>query len=412
VTARVLYVVSRFPKVTETFVVHEWTALQPRFEMRLAALVHTSEPVVHPPSQEALRGAWFVSRLAPSTWTAHLTWMMRAPRRYLSVWRAVLGVARTARPRELVKTVVAVHQASRLAVLAAAAGIDHVHAHFANHPATAAWVVHRLTGVPFSFTAHANDLFRDPPLLTRTADDARFVIAISDYNRRLLARRGTRAPVHVVHCGVDLGRFVPGAADRGGGPAGRRTVVCVAGFEAKKGHRDLVAAFAVVARRRDDVDLVLIGDGPERAAITEQVRSAGIVDQVQFRGATTADAVRDALRLADVFVLPAVRDHTGRMDGIPVALMEAMASGIPVVTTSLSGIPELVDEQSGIVVAPGDRDAIAAAIVRLLDDGALAERLAEGGRARVEQGFDLHREAAKVGDLFAASIAGSVVRGG
>jgi glycosyltransferase involved in cell wall biosynthesis len=405
VTARVLYVVSRFPKVTETFVVNEWAALEPRFDMHLAALVHTREPVLHDATRRALGRVWFVPRLALSTWLAHTRWLARAPRRYLRVWRDVLATARTVRPPELAKSIVACHQAVRLAELAHAAGIDHVHAHFANHPATAAWVVHRLTGIPFSFTAHANDLFRDPPLLVRKADDATFVVAISEYNRRLLARRGTTTPVHVVHCGVDPARFAAAPTASRGPDGGRRTVVCVAGFEPKKGHRDLVAAFATVAARDADVALVLVGDGPERGAVGAEVRRAGLSDRVQFRGATGTDEVRALLRRATLFALPAVQDDTGRMDGIPVALMEAMASGVPVVTTSVSGIPELVDGDCGIVVAPGDRDAIAQAMARLLDDPALAARFAACGRAKIEREFDLHREAARLGDLFESSVA-------
>jgi colanic acid/amylovoran biosynthesis glycosyltransferase len=401
---RVLYVVSRFPKVTETFVVNEWAALRERFEMYLAAMVHTDEPVLHATTRDALRTAWFPSPLAPSTWWAHVVWLRREPRRYVGVVRDLvrdLGHgARTAPAREYAKTVIAFHQAVRLAVLVHDRHIDHVHAHFANHPATVAWVVHRLTGRPFSFTAHANDLFRTPPLLSRKAHDAAFVVAISEFNRRLLAHQCPDARVHVVHCGVDTVRFAVAPATGNG----RRQVVCVAGFEPKKGHRDLVAAFADVVRRHDDVDLVLVGDGPERERVAADVRARGLDDRTRFLGARSSDDVRDLLHDATVFALPAKRDPTGRMDGIPVALMEAMASGVPVVTTAVSGIPELVADDSGIVVAPGDRAAIASAIEVLLDDGARAGALARQARARVERDFDLAREAARLGDLFAAAI--------
>jgi glycosyltransferase involved in cell wall biosynthesis len=401
VKPRVLYVVSRFPKVTETFVVHEWVALGDRFDLSFAALTRTGEPVRHAATEAAFARAWFPRRLAWSTLAAHWWWLRRAPRAYGATLAIVLGSARRAQPSAFAKTFAAWGQGVALAKTAAGAGIDHVHAHFANHSATAAWVVHRLTGVPYSFTAHANDLFRVPPLLERKATEAAFVVAISDYNRRLLDARVPKAHVHVVHCGADLTRF--SFAPRSAAAAGE-TVVCVAGFEPKKGHRDLLTAFATVARERPAARLVLVGDGAEHSAIEALANGLGIASQVELFGALGADDVARVLRNADVFALPSVQDTTGRMDGIPVAIMEAMAVGVPVVTTSVSGIPELVDASCGIVVEPGDTIALARAIATLLDDRLLARTLATNARARVEHGFDLVREAAKVGDLIEAAV--------
>jgi glycosyltransferase involved in cell wall biosynthesis len=398
---RVLYVVSRFPKLTETFVMNELAALKPRFDVRFAALNRTSESPRDELSTAVLRSAWFVSALAPNTFLAHLRWLRRAPRRYLGVWRRAARDMPRAGFGELLKTIVAIHLAARLAELAVDARIEHVHAHFANHPTTAAWVVHRLTGIPFSFTAHANDLYRASPLLTRTATEARFVVAISEYNRDLLRTRCPSARVHVVHCGVDTARFSPPTA-RVARP--RRRILCVARFEPNKGHRDLLAGFAHLATAHSDVDLVLIGDGSEQAAIQRLAASLGLGDRVAFLGACSPGEVRAQLRTAELFVLAAVRDETGRMDGIPVALMESMASGVPVVTTSVSGIPELVGDDAGFLVEPGDPAALSKAMTRILEDADLARRLAVQARSRVERGFDLYAEAAKLGDLFDASV--------
>jgi len=402
-TSRVLYIVSRFPKLTETFVVNEFTELKPRFDLRLAALTRTRERPRDDASAVVLRDAWFAPALAPSTFLAHVRWLRRAPRRYLAVWRDSVRDLPRVGFGELAKTIVAIHLAVRLAERALDARIEHVHAHFANHPATAAWVVHRLTGVPFSFTAHANDLYRPSPLLTRTTAEARFVVAISEYNRRLLQERRSDARVHVVHCGVDTTRF-SAPTDGGDELAPRRRIVCVARFEPNKGHRDLLAAFALAAAKHADVDLVLIGDGSEHDAIRRLAASSGLGARVSFLGACSPDDVGAQLRTADVFALASLRDETGRMDGIPVALMEAMASGVPVVTTSVSGIPELVGNDAGLMVPPGDPPALSEAITRILEDRDLARRLAAKARSMVERDFDLHVEAAKLGDLFEESV--------
>jgi glycosyltransferase involved in cell wall biosynthesis len=397
---RILYVVTRFPAVTETFVINEWLALADRFDMRLAALRHSGEPAVHGESARVLPSVLFPGALSPATIAANLAWLVRRPRPYLSALAAVVRGALRFSVAEAAAEAVVFAKAAALARAAVRAGVDHVHAHFASHPATAAWVVQRLTGIPFSFTAHANDLFVAPVLLERKCADARFVAAISDYNRRYLVERCPSARVEVVHCGVDVGRLP--WRDLGGRAAER--MLCVASLQEKKGHADLVDALALLAERRPDVELQLVGEGPERERIERRARERGVEARIELLGALPAEEVRGRLERARAFALPAVRLASGRMEGIPVALMEAMAEGVPVVATRLSGIPELVqDGVTGLLVEPHDPEALAAALERLLSDEALAARLSANARALVESSFNLRAEAGRLGDLFEAA---------
>jgi len=185
----VLYIASRFPKVTETFVVNEWLELSGRFQMELAALRRTREAPVHPESRHAMARVRFLDAARAQTAVAHLAWLARRPGVYMSLLAGVLRDSLRHSPLEAAKGAVVFAEAVVLARIVARDRVAHVHAHFANQPATAAWIVHRLTGVPFSFTAHANDLFLGPVLLERKATDARFVVAISEYNRQLLLDR-------------------------------------------------------------------------------------------------------------------------------------------------------------------------------------------------------------------------------
>jgi glycosyltransferase involved in cell wall biosynthesis len=388
-------VVTRFPAVTETFVLNEWLALTDRFQMGLVALRHSGEPPVHAEAAAVLPQVRFPGAAHLG---AHLFWLLRRPRVYLSALAAVVRGALRFSLKEALTEVVVFGKAVAIARTAARARIDHVHAHFASHPATAAWVVHRLTGIPFSFTAHANDLFVAPVLLERKAAAARFVVAISDYNRRLLLERCPAARVEVVHCGVDVGRY--SGRELGGRVPDR--IVCVASLFPKKGHADLIDALAPLAQRRPGVELELIGDGPERDRILARARERGLDGRVSAPGTRSAEQVRAALAEASAFALPAIRLPSGRMEGIPVALMEAMAAGVPVVATRLSGIPELVqDGVTGLLVEPHDPPALAAALERLLADDALAAELAHNARALVERSFSLAVEARRLGDLLA-----------
>jgi colanic acid/amylovoran biosynthesis glycosyltransferase len=399
----VLYVVSRFPAVTETFVVNEWLALSRRFRMALAALRRGHERPVHPESRRAMERVRFLSAPRLSIVAAHIALLARRPRTYLSILAAVVRAGLRISPLQAAKEAVVFIEAVPLARTARREGVAHVHAHFANHPTTAAWIVHRLTGIPFSFTAHANDLFVGPALLERKAADARFVIAVSEYNRALLrARCPSARRVEVIHCGVDIERH----GWRGPDKRESDRAVCVASLLPKKGHAQLIDALALVAERRPAVVLDLVGDGPERAGILARARDRGVSARVRLLGARSSEDVRGTLAGASVFALASVRLPSGRMEGIPVALMEAMASGVPVVATRLSGIPELVqDGVTGLLVEPGDAAGLAEAIVRLLEERALADELAIRARELVERSFNLAREARRLGDLVAESIA-------
>ena len=392
----VLYLVTRFPAVTETFVVNEWLALSERFRMQLVALRRSAEAPVHAETSRVLPFVRFPGRAAARA--AHLFWLLRRPRVYLSALAAVVRGGLRFSVLEAAKETVVFAKAVAVARLAARERIEHVHAHFASHPATAAWVVHRLTGIPFSFTAHANDLFVAPVLLDRKVADARFVIAISEYNRGVLLDSCPGARVEVVHCGVDTDRY----AWRGPGERAPDRVVCVASLFEKKGHLDLIDALGLLAERRPGIVLELVGDGPERDRIVERARERGVAERVSLLGALSAEDVRARLAEARAFALPSIRLPSGRMEGIPVALMEAMASGVPVVATRISGIPELVqDGVTGLLVEPHDPAGLAAALDSLLSDETLAAELALNGRRLVEGSFNLEVEARRLGDLFA-----------
>ena len=397
----ILYLVTRFPTVTQTFVINEWWALADRFPLEFAALLREREPAVHPRSAALLPRVRFVGLVDRATVRANVAALRSRPRLYLhTLWDVLRGSPATAMGNP-VKSLVTFWKAVRLAELARSLGVRHVHAHFINQPATAAWIVRRLEGIPFSVTAHANDLFTGPALLPEKVRDAAFVAAISDYNVRFVRERvGDGGRVEVVRCGVELDRFP--FAERDGD-----SILCVARLFATKGHADLLHAFAGIARERPGATLELVGDGPERERLATLARELGIEEQVRFHGALTADDVPPLLARAGLFALASVPDEAGAMDGIPVALMEAMAAGVPVVATELSGIPELVvDGETGLLVPPGRPDALEAAMRRLLDDAELRSQLARRAREHVAERFSLASETERLAALFEESLAG------
>jgi glycosyltransferase involved in cell wall biosynthesis len=287
-------------------------------------------------------------------------------------------------------------------------GVDLLHAAYGTTPATLAMLCSWLAGIPYTFTCHSYEIHQPNPTLTEKARHARFLTTVSEYTRaHVIEKYGLEpAKVRVVYLGVDTKSLAP-CAPRD--PDGRFVVCCVARLEPQKGHFVLLKACRILRERGVDVRCRLVGDGGLRSSLEEEVLRLGLTDHVEILGPLQPEAVFDALRNADAFALPAVVAPDGNRDAVPVALMEAMALGLPVVSTFVSGIPELVEAGvSGLLVPPGDAVALAKALERLASDRVLASSCGQAARLRVEQGFDLRKSAARMVDLFheAVSLSG------
>ena len=388
---RLAYIVSRFPHASETFIARELVGLEAAGgeRLELLSLFPPVDPLVHPSA------APFVDRLIrPSVGdavSALAWWMVRRPLRLASsVGLVIRGHLRS--PRVLLRALATVPLAAAHARAVESRGVDHVHAHYATYPTLSAWICHRLTGTPYSFTAQAHDIYMDQSMLSRKLADAAFVVAISDFNRNLLSRYGDTAHVHVIRSGIDTSalRFRPRAV-----PAeGPVRALCIASFQEYKGHRVLFEALAG-SRELERVQLDLVGGGPLRGELERRARELGITDRVRFHGTMTEDAVRDMLDQADLLVLPSVVAKSGQMEGVPIALMEAFAAGVPVVTTRLSGIPELVtDGETGLLAEPQDAAALRDALERVVS-GRFEPDLA-AGRELVEREFEVADTAGRI----------------
>jgi colanic acid/amylovoran biosynthesis glycosyltransferase len=389
---RVAYVMSAFPTVTETFILFEILELERTgVHVEIFPLRPRGEETSHPEAGPLVARTRYAKLASLPTLAAQVHWLRRDPGAYLGAWwRALRGNARS-RPF-LVRAIAVVPLAARFAREMQALGVQHVHAHWATHPALAANVVHHLTGLPYSFTAHAHDIYIDRSMLEEKIRDASFVVTISDFNRRMLEDLyGSWAAdkTSVIRCGVDLSAFTPRPARE---PHEPFTVSCIAGLREKKGQLHLVEAVGMLRAEGRPVRCLLVGDGEMRGAIEARVAELGLGDDVVLMGHRSRDEVSATLRDSDAMVLPSVTTGDGDMEGIPVALMEALASEVPVVASSLSGIPELVrDGETGLLVAEGDAAGIAAAIRRLRDDPEGAARMAAAGRERVLDAYELAR---------------------
>jgi colanic acid/amylovoran biosynthesis glycosyltransferase len=392
---RLAYIVSRFPHPSETFIVRELDALDAQGDVSIE-LFSLFEPVDESVHSAASRWAarLFRPRLS-SALRAVCWWLLRRPLRLATTMALVVG-GHLASPRVLVRALVTVPLAAALARRLHAVSVQHMHAHYATYPALSAWICHRLLGTPYSFTAHAHDIFIDQSMLRRKLADATFTVAVSEYNRRFLSTYGDPARVHVVHCGIDP-RAYP-YRPRDVPLEGPVRVLCVASLQEYKGHAVLLKALAdapALAR----LELELLGGGPLRGELERRVAELGLTDRVSFHGSASEETVRRRLGQADLFVLPSIIARDGQMEGLPVVLIEALASGLSVVTTNISGIPELVtDGHTGLLTPPGDALALREALEEMSDARFCPDHAA--GRELVEREFDVRVSALRLRGLF------------
>jgi colanic acid/amylovoran biosynthesis glycosyltransferase len=404
---RVAYVMSRFPRLTETFVLFEILALQADgIPVDVYPLLRERPGVMHAEAAALVARAHYQPFLSWPILRSQVHFLRRRPGAYL---RALADVVRgTWRSMNFLVGGLAIFpKVAHAAKLMRADGVTHVHCHFANHPALAGLIVHRLTGIPYSFTAHGSDLHVDRHMLCQKVAEAEFVVPISRFNREvILGECGAAAAekLVVIHTGVDTDHFRPGAKPEADAAF---TIACVGTLHEVKGQVHLVRACGRLARAGVSFSCHLVGDGPDREMLLREIERLELGGLVVLDGLLDRDALGDLLRRADVLVTPSVPTREGKREGIPVVLMEAMSSGLPVVASRLSGIPELVEDgRSGLLVEPGDDAGLAEALQRLHADPELRGRLAREGREKVLGEFDVRANARLLAERFRAASSG------
>jgi colanic acid/amylovoran biosynthesis glycosyltransferase len=390
------YVLKRFPRISETFIAAELIELERQGErVTVFALSRPEEPFTHGFLSELKAPVVYLPRRPLREPVRVASGLARVLRHDLRGWLGAAAISlwppRLIGWRRLLQACVLRHELER-------AGVDHAHAHFASTAGGLAHLAWRMGGPPYSVTAHAKDIYHRQVRVERLRAKlacATFVATVSPANREYLdSVLAGRACARVVPNSVDLRRLPPGDRRPEAG-----SVLSVARLIEKKGLGDLVQACGLLARRGLRLRLDVVGDGPLRSLLEETAARTGAV--VGFHGALPHERVLELYRRAAVFCLPCVVASTGDRDGLPTSVLEAMALGVPVVTTAVNGLRELVvDGETGLVVPERDPEALAEALERLLGDGRLADRLAAAGRDLVERRFSLERSVSLLRALF------------
>jgi glycosyltransferase involved in cell wall biosynthesis len=395
------YIIGTYPLLTTTFIDREIRTLRAwGIDINVVSIRRPHGDLS--PDQAVLADAThYVLPAAAKTAVLrhHLRFLFTRPGRYLS---ALLDLMRHRHPswRARLRTVahfgLAVHVA---AIISDRFPAEHLHAHFVDRAAVVALVAGRLLGLPYSATAHANDIYVEPVLLEEKLVNAAFVATCTGYNEKHLTEVAAPRSVAMalIYHGLPLVDYSPFPREE----AEPLRLVAVGQLKEKKGFADLLGACTSLVDRDYDFHLEIIGEGPLRSVLEATIRERGLATHVTLRGALPHHEVVDAYRRAAIFVLPCVIAGDGDRDGIPNVILEASAMQLPVVSTRLSGIPEAVeDERSGLLVTPGASGELADALARLLDDRELRRRFGEHGRRLMEERFDVEVNVKQLYEMF------------
>lgn len=402
---KIAYLTGEYPRATDTFIQREVAQLRAQgFEVQTCSIRRTGVEHLVGPEQRAEAAGTFYVLAAAARPLRSLRAHWRALRHDFGGWWRGLRLAWRTSPGGVKATLYQLFYFAEAVVLAdelRAQGVQHLHNHIAKASCTVAMLCREISGIPYSFTLHGPDIFFEPIRwrLDEKIARATFVACISDFCRSqgmVFSDPSHWHRMHIVHCGVQPGRYQPPETRPG------TRALFVGRLAAVKGIPVLFHAVQGLLPDIPGFHLTLVGDGPERKVLESMARKMGLAKNIHFLGYKSQNEVAQLLREHDLLVLPSFAE------GVPVVLMEAMAAELPVVTTQIAGVPELVsDGVSGRLVPPGDADSLQAALAEVLGNPDRAATMGRAGRARVVDQFDIEKEAAWLGTLLRGYMQGT-----
>ncbi len=405
---KIVYILLYFPRLTETFVAEEIQAIRSLgIDVHIISLLGSEPGPTQPLSEQLMPYTWYAPDVKDlALWKAQFHFLRKSPRLYFSM---LTNLLRQPLPREPLAL-----QAKRMLIFLKAVAVAHylegketqlIHTHFAWLSGAAAWVSARLLDLPFTVTVHAFDIYSSKnDLLRLVCQQADRVVSISDYNRSQVSSLCNipNETISLIHCGVNLvdlqGETQEQMENLDGTPI---RILSVGSLLLKKGHTYLIDACNILSNSGLNFTCNIIGGGLNEAALNKQIQELGLQNQVKLLGAKSHPEIINAYQHHDLFVLASVISPSGDRDGIPVVLMEAGAMGLPLISTRISGIPELVRHgQTGLLVPPGDPQALAEAITSLVADPIMRKQLGNNARKLVQAEFSIESSVDRLVVLF------------
>ena len=394
---KIAYFTSRFPTIAETFVLYEIITLRKLgVDIEVFSLIRQRESITHEEVSKLTPHIHYGDLFSWITIKDNFRLIKRSPLKYIkSIFKILIGNLKS--PKFFKRSIVIILMVPTFIHIIEKSDIEHIHAHWATHPTLAAYMVKQFTGISYSFTAHANDIYVNQTMLAEKIKKANFIVTISDFNRHFLQNlfpELVKNKITIIRCGINPDIFHARKEEK---LAKIFTIVCIARFDEKKGHKYLIDACTQLKNQGLNFQCLLIGDGKLYRSIKKQINQLELKNYVKLMDFQPSHIVVKLLQEAHLMVLPSIITKKGEMEGIPVSLMEALAMQVPVIATSISGIPELIKhEETGYLVEEKNSMRLAEAIMKIYHNKEIAEKMAVAGRKKVLKEFNLLKNTTKL----------------
>lgn len=403
----IAYLLLYFPHLTETFVADEIRAIQSQgIHIQIISLLKPKKTPVQPFAKQLLDYTSYApGLLSLSIWRAQFYFLLRSTRLYFHLLFTLLRSPLLKSPIVLTaKRLIIFLKSVSVAYKLKDSDIGLFHSHFAWLSGASAWICSRLLKRPFTVTVHAFDIYSKPDLLKLVLSQATHIVSISKYNRNHISRIGIYPlkPISIIHCGINLSEFNYQKKKLiSYQPNKPLRILSVGSLTPKKGHKHLINACNLLKNRGFKFTCTVIGGGKEESILRHQIISYGLQKQVILSGARTRPEILKAYATHDLFILASIKAPSGDMDGIPVVLMEAAAMGLPIISTRVSGIPELIRQnKTGLLVPPSNPRALADAITTLAINHNLQCQLSQNAQKLIKTEFNQEVTAKRLIKLF------------
>ena len=402
---KIAYVVKMFPRLSETFILNEMLELERQgMEIVIFSLKKPNEGKFHPQLSDLKAPVFYLEDLDTRKWPSWLgdVWSNLSPSKD-NLWKLMDRALAETDSSMMDQILWSAWIAARLNEL----GVRHIHAHFASIPSTLAYFATNIASIPFSFTAHAKDIYvydMQEHLLAEKLVSAKFVVTVTEYNKNYILEHNPDLDpdnIKVIRNGVAL-------EDNNNFPEDLRESNLILGagrLVPKKGFDTLLEACAILKNRNADFKCLVVGNGSNADLLIKKRLELNLESDVEFAGAKTQDEILDIMHRATLLCLPCRIAEDGNRDALPTVILEALAHGLPVVSTDISGIPEIIDSGvDGTLINPDDPQTLADAISKLLKSPELRRKYSDAGRIKASSLFEISKNVAKLKKLFLASV--------